>query len=83
MAIVLGKATTANGHNRVRWGGGTGHLLAEVTVLAAAISHAMGWRWPMAVSRGEGCDEPSGFGMVVSRPIACDPDYRPNGCYGY
>lgn len=21
--------------------------------------------------------------MVVSRPIACDPDYHPNGCYGY
>jgi len=55
MAIVLGITTTANRHNRVRaWGGGAGHLLAEVTVLAAAVSHAMGWRWPMAVSRGNG-----------------------------
>src|SRR6202030_1659119 len=28
-------------------------LVAEVTALAAAISHAMGWRWSVAVSRGK------------------------------
>jgi hypothetical protein len=84
MAIVLGIATTANRHNRVRVGrrcrpfagGGHGFGGGDFARHGLALVHGgfagQGFAMNRAVSA-----------MVVSRPIACDPDEHPNGCYGY
>jgi hypothetical protein len=49
-------------HSRSRGAAVQTILVAEVTVLAAAVSHAMGWRWPWRFRGARVCDEPSGFG---------------------
>ena len=45
-------------------------MLAEVTVLAAAVSHAMGWRWPWRFRRARVAMNRAVSATVVSRVVA-------------